>query len=142
MEINQKDFLKLNLSCPFSIFHAARLTQSNYCGSLSSRNFCGKVDMGNCNRCYKYIRAAFAGLREAKSPTGLLVWRLRDQAAKAADTFSAPETGPVTGDPFGSLLEELDEGKTKKDREQSGPRADCPYGLRFREGPGDWEEGS
>lgn len=109
MKIDSKDFLKLHLHPPLNIFLAHKLTQQEFCPSLSGRNLCGKETTGNCNRCYKYLRAAASGMDDATNVVGLFIWRLRDQAAQAADQFTLPDRqlSSSGNNPFNEILEEL-----------------------------------
>ena len=101
--------LKIDTSGINSYF-AHNLVNKHFCSSVSRRGMCG-----SCLTCVSYIREAFQFFGKPKSPVGLLIWRLKDQAARFVDDhhlipISETEYGE---DAFGSLLEELDNGSER-----------------------------
>ena len=74
--------------------------------------------MGSCASCASYIKEAFVlrGRLNPKRLTGLIIWRLRDQAARLVEDFSQREEveDSTEGNAFENLLEVLNEESPKE----------------------------
>lgn len=109
--IPRNTFLDLELDTPVNIYFAWTLVRKNFCPAMSQRGLCRRVETQNCNVCIKHLRAAF-DIYGASNPVGLLIWKLREQAALIADEVQVNrEVNRETagGNPFEAILEELDD---------------------------------
>lgn len=108
--IPRNTFLDLELHTDVNIFFAWQLVRKHFCPVMSQRGMCGRVETENCNLCVKHLRTAF-DFGGAENPIGLLIWKLREQAALIADEAQANREvdRETAGDAFGAILEELDE---------------------------------
>ena len=106
--VERSEFFALKINTgDINPFYAHSLVNKYFCSSVSRRGMCG-----SCLTCVPYIRKAFQFHGKPEKPVGLLIWKLKDQAARFVDDhhlipISETEYGE---DAFGSLLEELDEG--------------------------------
>jgi len=116
LKISKSDFCALNIDNKFNqnIFYLHHLTTKHFCPAIARRDFCGQASVGSCASCASYIREAFAlrGKLNPKKLTGLIIWRLRDQAARMVEDFSESEKVEDSAEgtnAFENLLEVINE---------------------------------
>jgi hypothetical protein len=77
---------------------ATAIVQKRYCGPLTIQGICTQ----NCEDCKARLLGAFQ-LGDARSPTALLNWRLRDVVARAIEEARPVEKFVPKKDKYGSL---------------------------------------
>ena len=110
MKINQRTFNKLLTSEQIPFWIATTIVGRSYCGPMTVKGLCP----ADCTQCRQKLQEVLE-LSEARNPSALLTWKLRDLIAKnqeerQAEEHSIPRKNALgiefDGNPFEAILNE------------------------------------
>lgn len=106
MQIPKEEFIALDVPDTPHKWLFWGMARKHFCPVMTRRNLCKLEEAGSCSLCAPFIKEAYRLEMADGNPVGLLVWRLRDQAARAAERpVPTPKDG--TNNPFERYLETL-----------------------------------
>lgn len=96
MKISQKTFRDLLTSEQISFWTATSIVGRSYCGPMTANGLCTT----NCTLCKQKLQETLE-LSNAKNPSALLTWKLRNLVAEMQEQRQQEEHKPVNEHPLG-----------------------------------------
>lgn len=92
MKITQARFKTMVRQDKLAFWTAAAVAGREFCGPMTARGLCS----GECADCRAALTAAFSFVERdpARSPIGLITWKLRDEIARLQEERQAEERRP------------------------------------------------